>query len=404
MDPLDILTNLDQVIPYYQAIFSADAHKIIGYEVLGRFQTEDKAESLGPFFHDDAIPDEYRIEVDQVVLAKALDYIIEEEDKTSLIFINQNTNLLMKDHGESLLALLRSFEERGLSLSQIVLEITEHDFNGDIDQLDHLLTYYRTYGIKIAIDNIGKESSNLDRIGLLSPDILKIDLHILRKTAMTQSYQDVLYSLALLARKIGATLLYEDIEASFQLQYAWRNGGRYFQGFYLHKPSPAFVPADLLKDKLKEQFRSFIAQEKKKLLAIHNLTQCFQVKLQQLIPKCKKLTSYDEMIAVMARELSDVCFRIYICDENGFQQSANILKKEESWNFEPRYVNKNWSWRPYFLENIIRMSHEQKGILSDLYSDIESGESIRTFSYPIDSHHYVFIDLPYSFLYERDAL
>jgi hypothetical protein len=110
------------------------------------------------------------------------------------------------------------------------------------------------------------------------------------------------------------------------------------------------------------------------------------------------------MITVMAQELSDVCFRIYICDENGFQQSANIFKKEGSWNLEPQYVNKNWSWRPYFLENIIRMSYEQKGILSDLYSDIESGESIRTFSYPIDAHHYVFIDLSYSFLYERDAL
>ncbi|WP_078409303.1 EAL domain-containing protein [Priestia abyssalis] len=404
MDPLDVLTNLEQVVPYYQAIFSADAHQIIGYEVLARFQTDDEVESLGPFFHDDAIPDEYRIEVDRVVLGKALEYAISESDHTGLIFINQNANLLMKDHGESLLALLHSFEERGLSLNRIVLEITEHDFNGDIDQLHHLLMYYRTYGIKVAVDNIGKESSNLDRIGLLSPDILKIDLRILRQTAMTQSYQDVLYSLALLARKIGATLLYEDIEASFQLQYAWRHGGRYFQGFYLQKPAPAFVPSDLLKDKLKERFQSFIAHEKRKLLALYNLAQSFQVQLQQLIPKCKKLNSYDEMIQLIAEELSNVCFRIYICDENGFQQSANIIQKDNRWTFEPQYLSKNWSWRPYFLENILRMSHEQKGLLSDLYIDIETGENIRTFSYPLDSQHYVFIDLSYDFLYERDAL
>ncbi|MCG3057177.1 EAL domain-containing protein, partial [Escherichia coli] len=75
-----------------------------------------------------------------------------------------------------------------LSLNRVVLEITEHNFNGDIESLQHLLKYYQTYGIKVAIDNIGKESSNLDRIGLLSPDILKVDLHILRQTAMTQSY------------------------------------------------------------------------------------------------------------------------------------------------------------------------------------------------------------------------
>jgi EAL domain-containing protein (putative c-di-GMP-specific phosphodiesterase class I) len=404
MDPLDVLTNLEQIIPYYQPIFSADAHQIIGYEVLARFQINDEVESLGPFFHDDAIPDEYRIEVDRVVLLKALEYVLSESDNNCLVFINQNANLLMNDHGESLLALLQSFEERGLSLKRMVLEVTEHDFKGDIDQLHHLLMYYRTYGIKIAVDNIGKESSNLERIGLLSPDILKIDLRTLRQTAMTQSYQDVLYSLSLLARKIGAALLYEDIEASFQLQYAWRHGGRYFQGFYLHKPAPAFGPRDLLKDKLKERFQSFIAHEKRKLLALHNLTQSFQTELQQLMPRCRKLHSYDEMIELIAAEMADACFRIYVCDENGFQKSANIIQKEKSWMFEPQYLSKNWSWRPYFLENILRMSHEQKGLLSDLYIDIETGESIRTFSYPLDSEHYVFIDLSYEFLYEKDAL
>ena len=119
------------------------------------------------------------------------------QEEQFLIFINQNPNLLMNDHGESLLELLQLFENKGLSLDRIVLEITEHNFSGDLESLQHLLKYYQTYGIKIAIDNIGKESSNLDRIGLLSPDILKVDLHILRQTDMAQSYQDVLYSLSL---------------------------------------------------------------------------------------------------------------------------------------------------------------------------------------------------------------
>ncbi|TYR79866.1 EAL domain-containing protein [Priestia megaterium] len=403
MDPLDILTNIERTLPYYQAIFSADEHKIVGYEVLARIETDEEIKSLGSFFHDDAIPDEYRTEVDYAVLTKALEHILQQEEQF-LIFINQNPNLLMNDHGESLLELLQSFANKGLSLDRIVLEITEHNFNGDIESLQNLLKYYQTYGIKIAIDNIGKESSNLDRIGLLSPDILKVDLHILRQTAMTQSYQDVLYSLSLLARKMGVTLLYEDIEASYQLQYAWRNGGRYFQGFYLHKPSAELVDSYILKDKLKNQFEMFISHEKKKLLTLYQLTERFQDKMQQVMNKCRKSETYDEMLNIMAEELSQACFRLYICDENGFQKSSNWLKQGNSWVAEPQYVNKNWSWRPYFLENIIRMSYEQKGILSDLYNDIETGENIRTFSYPIDQTHYVFIDISYAFLYEKDAL
>ena len=44
----------------------------------------------------------------------------------------------------------------------------------------------------------------------------------------------------------------------------------------------------------------------------------------------------------------------------------------------------------------------KKEFLSDLYSDIETGETIRTFSYPLNTHDYLFIDLSYDFLYQNE--
>lgn len=240
LDPLDILTNIDDVLPYYQAIFSAEEQKVVGYEVLGRILADSEIQSLGPFFLDAGIPEEYKLEVDNRIIRQALDRFL-EADSDLLIFMNQDANLLMLDHGESFLELLKEYEAKGIELHRFVLEITEHNFEGDIEQLYHMLAYYRTYGIKIAVDNIGKESSNLDRIALLSPDLLKIDLQALKVSQPSPSYEHVLYSISLLARKIGAALLYEDIEANFQLQYAWRNGGRYFQGYYLVSPSETFL-------------------------------------------------------------------------------------------------------------------------------------------------------------------
>lgn len=402
LDALDILTHIDQVIPHYQPIFSADEQCIVGYEVLGRFQHGNEVISLGPFFHDETIPEEFRMEVDHTVTAKALEQFVSEQP-SSLIFINRDANVLMIDRGESFLQLLLQYKEKGLQFNQVVLEITEHQFKGDIQQLGHVLTYLRTYGIQIAVDNIGKESSNLDRIRLLAPDLLKIDLHSLRTSATTVSYDDVLYSISLLARKIGATLLYEDIESAFQLQYAWRNGGRYYQGYYLHEPSPTFLPNDLLKERLRDQFHTFIQHEKKKLQALYDISEQFQARVSELVAKHKKASSFNELISVLAKQLSDCSFRIYVCDEDGFQQSANIFKKGETWELQPQYYMKNWSWRPYFLENIIRMRSRKRGILSDLYSDIETGEMIRTYSYPIDEHHYLFIDLTYDYLFEHNV-
>ena len=145
-------------------------------------------------------------------------------------------------------------------------------------------------------------------------------------------------------------------------------------------------------------FHEFILSEKKKLATIYDLTEEFQGQLQALLVKYKKYSSYEELLKLLSAELTEAAFRMYVCDEDGFQKSANIIKYENDWLIQPEYAHKNWSWRPYFLENIMKMRNEKKGILSDLYSDIETGETVRTYSYPLNSKEYLFIDLSYNYL------
>jgi EAL domain-containing protein (putative c-di-GMP-specific phosphodiesterase class I) len=403
MDALDILTDLDNVFPYFQPIFSADEHRVIGYEVLGRYKGSDGIVSLGPFFQDENIPEEFRIEVDYEVLKKALSKA-QHLDKDILIFINRDADLLMYSDGEKFLNTLQEYEKNGISLDRIVLEITERNYKGDIDHLDHLLNYYRTYGIKLAIDKLGNESSHLDRIGQLAPDILKVDLESMKSNAAAYNFNDILYSLSMLARKIGASMLFENIEMVYQLQYAWKNGGRYYQGYYLQKPAENFTDRDILKEKLRIECHRFIVHEKKKLESLYQVTLEFNDKLIDFVNKNKKITVYEDTLEQIALLLDGAAFRLYICDEDGFQKSANYFSRDGEWIFQNEYLHKNWSWRPYFLENIMKMRINKKGILSDLYTDIETGETIRTFSFPLNTNDYLFVDLSYNFLYEQDGL
>lgn len=400
MDALDILTDLDHCFPYFQPVFSADEHRVIGYEIFGRYNGNGQLISLGPFFQDKSIPDEYRLEVDNAVLTKALELATGLEPDV-LIFVNRDADLLIHDSGEEFLQFLQQFQEKGISLNRIVLEISMDEPK---DEMDHLLNYYRTFGIKIAIDKLGDESSHLDRIGQLKPDIVKVDLMPLRSMNPPPAYQDTLYSLSILARKIGATLLFKNIEMVYQLQFAWQHGGRYYQGFYLEKPIAKFIPRDMLKEKLKAEFHEFIIYEKKKLEKVFEITETFQTKLQEILSKHRKSISFEELLKSLSKDLDQVALRMYICDEDGFQISPNMFKKESKWELQPEYLQKNWSWRPYFLENMIKMRNDKKGILSDLYSDIETGETTRTFSYPLNAHEYLFIDLSYDFLYHHDSL
>lgn len=406
MDALDILTDLDHVVPFFQPIFSADEHRVVGYEILGRYKTGDSYNSLGPFFLDDTIPEEYRIEVDNTVLKKALQLCV-SLDKDILIFINRDADLLMHDDEEdedNLLEILKEFEKKGISLNRFVIEITDRNFKGDIEHLGHLVNYYRTYGIKIAIDKLGYERSHLDRIGQLSPNILKLDLQPLRSNNLSSGFQDMIYSLSMLARRIGATLLFENIEMVYQLEYAWKNSGRYYQGFYLQKPNAHFIDRDILKEQLKKACQQFISNEKKKLEGLYEISESFQKKTMESVQKYRKLESYEELLKALVKEMNDEAFRMYICNEDGFQKSPNIFKGKKGWVIQKEYLDKNWSWRPYFLENILKMRKEKRGILSDLYSDIETGEVVRTFSYPLASNYYLFIDLSYEFLYEHNDL
>lgn len=404
MDPLDIMTNIERVTPYYQAIFSAEAQEVIGYEVLGRFQMENgDVTSLGTFFRDTTVPSEYQIEVDKVVINKALTYYTDHNCKLKLFF-NQSAELLLEDQGESLLELFLSYIPKGLRLENIVIEMDEHSSKEDNEYLQHLFNYYKTYGIQISVANIGDAGGNLDRIGRLSPNILKVNLGILRQSYEVAAHQDILHSLSVLSRKTGAALLYENMEASFQLQFAWKNGGRYYQGYYLHKPGPDFIEIDHAKDILIDKFQQFIRYEKRKLQAIHQFTEMLQSRIQPLITKKSDLESLDGWLVPIAEELSEISFRMYVCDENGFQLSSNLLKDNGKWGAYESSKGKNWSWRPYFLEHVMKMSMDKKGILSDIYSDIETGETVRTYSCLIAEGRFLYIDIAYDFLYENQDL
>lgn len=404
MDALDILTDLDNVLPFFQPIFNAEEHRIIGYEILGRYRSGKETISLGSFFQDEHIPEDYRIEVDNIVLAKALEIASHSEEQDILWFVNRDADLLMLDDGDQFLHLILKYKEKGIRPDRIVIEISDRNYDKQNGRIEHLLNYYKSFGIKIAIDKVGKESNHLDRIGELSPEILKVDMSLMRSNSLGGAYLDVLHSLSILARKIGATLLFENIETPYQLQFAWKNGGRFYQGNYLQKPSGILIDKNILKEKLKNECHGFILSEKKRLEFFFNLRNEINQKIQDMINSNKKTQNNCDFLMSLGKSLDGIAFRMYICDEDGFQKSPNVFKTVDKWIYQPEYEDKNWSWRPYFLENILRMRTGKRGILSDRYSDIETGELIRTFSMPLNETEYLFVDLNSAYLYEKEGL
>ncbi|MGI2328962.1 EAL-associated domain-containing protein [Planococcus sp. YIM B11945] len=402
MDPLDILENLHKVQPVFQPVISAVKHTIIGYELLGRYHFEDEWISLGDFFHDTDVPDEYKIEVDHYILQLAIEKMLEEENKCTL-FINRNAKQLLVNSGEDFLQTLKGFEKKGFAMTRIVLEITEHDFDEDFEVLEHLLMYYKTYGIQVAVDNVGAKSSNIDRIRQLRPHILKIDAGIFRKHS-PDVFQDIISSLAVLARRIGAKLAYENIEDNHQLYFAWKHGGHYYQGFYLAKPDFNFLTTDALSVDMGEKVKDFVQREKARIEARFAFILSCEEKVKKLLPQWHGPDQADAFIKAVKDSFHKESFRLYICDSNGQQVSSNFRKRHTIWEVEGSQKGSHWAFRPYFLENMMHMKTWHQGILSETYSDIETGEMVRTFSYPLSNQFFLFVDISYSYIFENDHL
>lgn len=112
---------------------------------------------------------------------------------------------------------------------------------------------------------------------------------------------------------------------------------------------------------MQKDFQHFITYERKKMQAQLELSNELVHSLRATLKHTKTTGTLDELILTVAKDLSEYVFRIYICNEEGLQQSSNVEKDQEGvWQLKKEGLYKNWSWRPYFLENIVRMNVEKK--------------------------------------------
>lgn len=381
--------NLQQVVPYFQPIIGADQQQVWGYEVLGRTHSAAGIQSLGPFFNDPSADPALQRQVDRHIRDLALEKFSKEQTDGHL-FINVNPDWLRMDwrDGEK-----DWISKHGIDPERIVLEVTEFLFSIKEKEMLSMLNYYKNLGCKIAIDDVGKGFSNLDRIASFQPDIIKVDIHLLKSSTQSQSFMDVLHSLSVLARRMGASLLFEGMEIEDEWQNAWKSGGRFYQGYLFAHPAPDFQQIGApVQAKINRLIDQLIEEELAAWNRQFEIERVLNKKVIRILEEFPYLADPAAYLTELTADVKEYCYRVYICDDKGNQKTANYVLVDGIWCKQAEYKGKNWSWRPYFLHNIAKMKIDKKGILSEVYQDLETNVRIRTFSYPIQNG-YLFLDL-----------
>jgi diguanylate cyclase (GGDEF)-like protein len=211
--------------PLYQPVISLTTGRLIGYEALARFPdspgrppstwfAQANACGLGP-------------ELEAAAIRAALERV--GRPPGTHIAVNVSPSALSTEAVKSVLP---------DDLTEVTIELTEHEVYVGDSLLAHSIAQLRERGARIAIDDAGAGYAGLKQVMWVRPDIVKLDLELTRAIHSDPVRMALVESLVRFARRVGATVCaegiesYDDIEVLANLDVPWG------QGYAIGRPAP----------------------------------------------------------------------------------------------------------------------------------------------------------------------
>lgn len=124
--------------------------------------------------------------------------------------------------------------------ASVVLELTERASLEGIGEVGRRLAQLRAMGYRIAIDDLGAGYAGLSYFAQVKPDIVKIDMSLVRDIDSDSVKQRVVGSICELARNLSVAVVAEGIETASELTTLEALGIVLLQGYALARPGPPY--------------------------------------------------------------------------------------------------------------------------------------------------------------------
>ena len=131
----------------------------------------------------------------------------------------------------------------GFPIERIVFEVVENDVLAEASRLVEIMTEYRRFGFTTALDDFGAVFRDLELLVRFQPDVLKLDMDLVRGIDMDRPRQAVVHGILVTCAELGIRVLAEGVET--QAEYAWLRaaGIDLFQGYLFARPGFETLPA-----------------------------------------------------------------------------------------------------------------------------------------------------------------
>ncbi|MEH2433229.1 MAG: EAL domain-containing protein [Nostoc sp.] len=235
----------DQFTSYFQPIVSTEnTSEIYGYEALLRGIDAQGNLVLPKAIIELATEAGVLPQLDRIARLSSIAQF-RNHQTSGKIFINFAPTALY-DPVSCLRSTVEAIERAGISYDRVVFEVVESDSPQDLDHLKAVLKYYRDTGFSIALDDIGSGYSNLNLLHQLRPDLIKLDMELIRNVHLDPYKGLITEKLLEIAQKLNILTIAEGIECIEELNWLRERGANFAQGYFIAKPSA--IPVTLLPD------------------------------------------------------------------------------------------------------------------------------------------------------------
>ncbi|MFV1923046.1 MAG: EAL domain-containing protein [Methylotenera sp.] len=212
----------------FQPIINMRNKSIYGHEALVRGVNGSSAETV---LHQ--IKQKHQF--DQACRVKAIKtaHAANIEGMLSINFMPNAVN----NPARSLLTTLEACYSYNFPTKNIIFEFNEQELVEDAAHIVNIGREYKKLGFKTAIDDFGAGYAGLNFIANFQPDILKIDMHLIRNIDKNQCKQAIIKAVVQMCEELNITIIAEGIETIAERNVLLDYGIYMFQGYLFCKPS-----------------------------------------------------------------------------------------------------------------------------------------------------------------------
>jgi len=214
-----------------QPIVSWRARSVFAYECLLR--TEEPTLRNPMDFVDAAERLDRRAALGRVIRQRVAHQLADAPEQVNIL-VNLHPHDLVDDDLLDDQSALARFADR------VVLEVTERAALDEVHGVLPAVTRLRRLGYRIALDDLGAGYAGLSSFAQLQPEIVKVDMSLVRGIDGSQTKRKLFAAFAELCRDLGTAIIAEGVETAAERDCLTSLGGDLFQGYLFARPGRGF--------------------------------------------------------------------------------------------------------------------------------------------------------------------